>query len=160
MIREMKASDYDAMMKIYSKSLERGNVTFRTECLPYDEWDRTHIQECRFVYEKDDKVVGFAMLSPTSTRECYRGVVEVSVYVDDSCQNMGIGTALLTKLMEAAREAGYWTLYSSIFAVNTASVMLHEKCGFRIIGTREKIAKDRFGNWQDAITMEWRNDIV
>lgn len=159
MIRIMKETDWDEMMSIYGQSLKKGDVTFRTDYPTYEEWDKSHIKECRFVYEENGQVVGYTMIAPTSSRDSYRGVVEVSIFVDEKHCKKGIGTALLSKLMEAAREEGYWTLYSAIFSVNKESIRLHKKCGFRIIGTREKIAKDKFGNWQSTTIMEWRNDI-
>lgn len=159
MIREMRASDWKDMTEIYQQSLDKGDVTFRTECPTYEEWDCGHIKECRFVYELDGKVIGYTMLAPTSSRDSYRGVVEVSIFVDEDHTKQGIGTALLSKLMEEAEKAGYWTLYSAIFSVNEGSIKLHQKCGFRVIGTRERIAKDKFGNWQSTTLMEWRNGI-
>ena len=159
MIREMKKSDWDEMTVIYKQSLEKGDVTFRTECPAYKEWDEGHIKECRFVYELDGKVAGYTMIAPTSSRDSYRGVAEVSIFVDEKHTRKGIGTELLSTLMREAEKRGYWTLYSAIFSVNTGSIRLHEKCGFRVIGTREKIAKDRFGNWQSTTIMEWRNGI-
>lgn len=159
MIREMRASDWGDMMEIYKQSLEKGDVTFRTECPTYEEWDEGHIKECRFVYELDGKVIGYTMIAPTSGRDSYRGVVEVSIFVDQKHTQKGIGTALLLQLMEEAEKEGYWTLYSAIFSVNEGSIKLHKKCGFRVIGTREKIAKDKFGNWQSTTIMEWRNGI-
>ena len=157
MIREMRVSDWDDMVQIYKQSLEKGDVTFRTECPSYQEWDEGHIKECRFVYELDGKVVGYTMIAPTSGRESYRGVVEVSIFVDQNHTKKGIGTDLLTKLMKEAEKEGYWTLYSAIFSINEGSIKLHKKCGFRVIGTRERIAKDKFGNWQSTTIMEWRN---
>lgn len=159
MIREMRASDWGDMMEIYKQSMEKGDVTFRTECPTYEEWDEGHIKECRFVYELDGKVIGYTMIAPTSGRDSYRGVVEVSIFVDQKHTQKGIGTALLLQLMEEAEKEGYWTLYSAIFSVNEGSIKLHKKCGFRVIGTREKIAKDKFGNWQSTTIMEWRNGI-
>ena len=155
----MRASDWGDMMEIYKQSLEKGDVTFRTECPTYEEWDEGHIKECRFVYELDGKVIGYTMIAPTSGRDSYRGVVEVSIFVDQKHTQKGIGTALLLQLMEEAEKEGYWTLYSAIFSVNEGSIKLHKKCGFRVIGTREKIAKDKFGNWQSTTIMEWRNGI-
>lgn len=159
MIREMKEEDWEDMMKIYSQSLAKGDVTFRTDAPSYEEWDAGHIKECRFVCEKDGKVVGYTMIAPTSSRDSYRGVVEMSIFVDDAYLRQGIGTALLTKLCEESEKFGYWTLYSAIFSVNVASIELHKKCGFRVVGYREKIAKDRFGNWQSTTIMERRNGI-
>lgn len=146
-------------MRIYQQSLDKGDVTFRTECPSYEEWDAGHIKECRFVCEQDGKVAGYTMLSPTSSRDSYRGVVEVSIFVDAAYARQGIGTAMLTRLMEEAEKQGYWTLYSAIFSVNEASIALHKKCGFRVVGTRERIARDRFGKWQSTTIMEWRNGI-
>jgi phosphinothricin acetyltransferase len=100
------------------------------------------------------------MIAPTSKREAYRGVVESSVFVDEDYLRKGIGTKLLAKLCEETEKYGYWTLYSAIFSVNIASIELHKKCGFRVIGYREKIAKDRFGNWQSTTIMERRNGIM
>lgn len=159
MIREMKKSDWKEMMDIYEQSLEKGNVTFTTDKPSYEEWDEAHIKECRFVYELDGNVVGYTMIAPTSKREPYRGVVELSIFVDKKYLRKGIGTDLLTTLCSETEKRGYWTLYSAIFSVNTASIELHKKCGFRVIGTRENIAKDRFGNWQSTTIMERRNQI-
>ena len=147
MVREMKPSDWDEMKIIYEQSLEKGDVTFRTECPSYEEWDAGHIKDCRFVYEQDGRVAGYTMIAPTSSWDSYRGVVEVSIFVDAAHKGKGIGTELLTTLMKEAEKQGYWTLYSAIFSVNEASIAIHKKCGFRIVGTRERIAKDN-RNWK------------
>ena len=160
MIRKMSEKDWDSMVRIYNQSLQKGDVTFTTECPTYEEWDAGHIQECRFIYELDGQVVGYTMIAPTSKREPYRGVVELSIFVDENYQRKGIGTELLKRLCEETEKYGYWTLYSAIFSVNIASIELHKKCGFRIIGYRENIAKDRFGNWQSTTIMERRNRIM
>lgn|SRR5574344_1222767 len=159
MIREMKESDWNEMMSIYSQSLKKGTVTFRNDVPTYEEWDEGHIKECRFVVEEDGKVVGYTMIAPTSGRDSYRGVVEVSIFVDENYLHRGLGTLLLKTLMEESEKRGYWTLYSAIFSVNVPSIELHKKCGFRVIGTRENIAKDKFGKWQSTTIMEWRNSI-
>ncbi len=160
MIRKMRETDWDSMMQIYEQSLEKGTVTFTTDCPTYEEWDAGHIEECRFVYELEGQVVGYTMIAPTSKREPYKGVVEVSIFVDEKFHRKGIGTALLTHLCEETEKRGYWTLYSAIFSINTPSVELHKKCGFRVIGYRENIAKDRFGKWQSTTIMERRNGII
>ena len=107
----------------------------------------------------DGTIAGWCALSPTSAREAYTGVVEVSIYIDQGYRNRGIGTRLLRKLCEMSRERGYWCLYAAIFPINSASIELHKKCGFREIGCREKIARDRFGVWQNTTIMELRNSI-
>lgn len=160
MIREMREEDWESMLSIYNQSLQKGDVTFTTDCPTYEEWDAGHIKECRFVYELDGQVVGYTMIAPTSKREPYWGVVELSIFVDDNYLRKGIGTELLTKLCEETEKYGYWTLYSAIFSVNIGSIELHKKCGFRVIGYRENIAKDRFGIWQSTTIMERRNGIM
>lgn len=160
MIREMKKSDWDSMKRIYCQSIEVGNVTFTTDSPSYEEWDDTHIKECRYVCEINGEVVGYTIIAPTSRRESYKGVVELSIFVDKDHKRCGIGTQLLTKLCEETEKYGYWTLYSAIFNINTASIELHKKCGFRVIGYRENIAKDRFGKWQSTTIMERRNSII
>jgi L-amino acid N-acyltransferase YncA len=160
MIRQMHKSDWEDMTQIYRQSLQKGDVTFATECPSYAEWDAAHLRECRFVCELDGRVVGYTMIAPTSQRAPYRGVAESSIFVDEHCLRKGIGTALLSKLCEESEKCGYWTLYAAIFSINTASIALHKKCGFRVIGYRENIAKDRFGNWQSTTIMERRNQIM
>ena len=125
-------------------------------CPSFDEWDATYLKDCRLVSVLDGKVVGWIAIRPTSTREAYWGVVEVSIYIDDAYQGQGVGTALLNALIEESEKCGFWTLYSAIFSINTASIALHKKCGFREIGYRERITKDRFGNWQNTTIMERR----
>ena len=111
---------------------------------------------CRFVFEEEGKVVGWIALSPSSSRCAYKGCVEMSVYVDRNYRGHGIGTALVNTIIREAEQCGYWSIYSAIFSINKASIALHKKCGFREIGYRERIAKDRFGKWQNTTLMEYR----
>lgn len=159
MIREMKREDWPYVEEIYKQGMEHGISTFNTECPSYEEWDAGHIRECRFVSEEDGRVVGWTTISPVSGRCAYRGVVEVSIYIADEYQGKGIGTKLLQRLCEESEKAGYWSLYSAIFSINEASIALHKKCGFREIGYRERIAKDKFGNWQNTTLMERRSSL-
>lgn len=156
-VREMRASDWEAVADIYGQGIAAGNATFQTVCPSYEAWDASHLRDCRLVCDIGGRTVGFAVLSPVSARECYRGVAEVSLYVDEKHRRMGVGRLLLKALMERAEQAGFWTLYSSICSINAASLRLHESCGFRVVGTRERIARDRFGAWQDTTLVEWRN---
>lgn len=156
MIRRMEKSDWTRVAEIYAQGLERGISTFNTECPSFEEWDASHNPDCRFVYVSADKVVGWIAISPTSGRCVYRGSVEVSIYIDNEYQGRGIGTELLNALIKAAPQNGYWSLYSAIFSKNKASISLHKKCGLREIGYRERIAKDRFGEWQNTTLMELR----
>ena len=156
MIREMKKDDWESVSDIYRQGLETGISTFNTECPSYDEWDGSHAKPCRLVYEDGGKVVGWAAVTPSSSVCAYRGCVEMSVYLDSNFQGKGIGPRLVNKLLEEAEKAGYWSIYSSIISSNRPSVALHKKCGFREIGYMERIAKDRFGNWQNVTLMEYR----
>lgn len=160
MIREMKVEDWNKVADIYTQGMERGKSTFNTQCPSYDEWDKGHAKDCRFVYVIENQIVGWAAVSPSSSRCAYRGCVEASIYIDEKYQGMGIGTKLLNKLCEATEQAGYWSVLSNIFSINEASIALHKKCGFREVGYREKIAKDRFGEWQNTTIMERRSAII
>lgn len=158
-IREMTEADWDRVSSIYMQAIDEGTSTFERECPSYSKWDESHKKDCRLVAVVDGIVAGWCALSPTSSREAYSGVVEVSIYVDQGYRNRGIGTRLLKELCEMSKERGYWCLYACIFSINSASIELHKKCGFREIGYREKIARDRFGAWQDTTLMEFRNSI-
>ena len=158
-IRPMTAGDWGDVGRIYQEGMDTNLATFQTECPPYEEWDASHIQECRLVAETNGKVMGWAALSPVSSRCVYAGVAEVSVYVDAAVQGMGVGKALLDALNAASEQEGCWTLQSGIFDNNTASIRLHEKCGYRIVGNRERIGKDRNGTWRNTVLMERRNGI-
>ena len=155
-IRPMELQDWSRMMEIYSKALETGISTFQRSCPEYDDWDKAHLKEGRLVAEVDETLAGWIVLSPTSARNCYRGVVEISVYIDPTYQRQGIGRALMEAVEEESRKAGFWTLFSVVFAVNEPSLALHRVCGFREIGYRERIAQDCFGNWQNTILLEKR----
>lgn len=159
-IREFTQDDWAFVKDIYQQGMDLNIATFQTVCPSFEEWDNGHLPDCRFVACYDGKVVGFAVLSPTSKREVYRGVVEVSIYLDLQYAKMGIGTKLFHHLIKASEEKGYWSLYSSIIEENKASIALHQKCGFRKIGFREKIAKDRFGNWHNTILFERRSSPI
>lgn len=156
MIRKMEKGDWKSVSQIYSQGLKSGIATFETVCPTYDEWDWRHLPNCRYVAVEDGEVMGWIALSPTSARPAYSGSVEVSIYVDEFHQGKGIGYELMMHLIAAARDNGIWSLYVAIFSINVASIEFHRKCGFREIGYRERIAKDRFGKWQNTTLMELR----
>ncbi|WP_330399375.1 GNAT family N-acetyltransferase [Agathobacter ruminis] len=156
MVREMVASDWTRVAEIYKQGLEGGTATFNTVCPSFEEWDKSHIKTCRFVYEEDGVVVGWVAISPSSSRCAYKGCVEMSIYVDQNYRGHGIGTSLVKALISQSVKEGFWSIYSAIFSINKASIGLHKKCGFREIGYRERIAKDRFGEWQNTTLMEYR----
>lgn len=160
LIRDMKEEDWDAVSSIYKQSLLEGKSTFQIECPSYETWSKNHLQDCRYVIVADGSIAGWCAISATSVREVYKGVVEISIYFDKASRGKGLGTKLLKYLIEKSEEKGYWCLYAAIFSINEASIKLHEKCGFRVIGYREKIAKDRFGEWQNTTLMERRSRLI
>lgn len=155
-IRDMLPEDWDRVFDIYKQGIDSGKATFTTTYPTWEEWDMGHCKNCRYVAVCEGEIAGFVAVSPTSAKPHYSGVVEVTIYLDEKFHHRGIGTALLAKLVEEAPKNGFWCLYSSIYSDNDNSLKLHEKCGFRTIGYRERLAKDRFGNWKDTIMMEYR----
>lgn len=162
MIREMRPNDWERVFEIYKQGIDSGKTTFNTKYPTWGEWDASHKEACRYVAVYKDEVAGFVAVSPVSGKAHYCGVVEVMIYVDEKYWHNGVGTCLLWKLIEEAPKNGFWCLYSSIYSTNEKSIKLHSKCGFRTIGYRERIAKDRFGNWTDTTMMEYRfpNELV
>lgn len=144
---------------IYAEGIATGQATFLSTVPDWSEWDEGHLAHSRIVAMLGGEVVGWAALSTVSRRPHYRGVAEVSVYVAEEARGKGIGKALLTELVRLSEAAGIWTLQSSIFPENTASVRLHERHGFRLMGRRERIAQDK-GVWRDTIIMERRSKTV
>jgi phosphinothricin acetyltransferase len=149
----VRPEDWARVAEIYWDGMRDGLATFETEVPTWEAWDAAH--SLRLAAEVDRDVVGFAALSPASARHCYAGVAENSVYVAREARGLGIGRALLEKLISRARLAGVWTIQTSIFPENRASLVLHERCGFRVVGTRERIAK-RDGLWRDTVFLERR----
>jgi L-amino acid N-acyltransferase YncA len=149
----VRPADWARVAEIYWDGMRDGLATFETEVPSWEAWDAAH--SLRLVADRDGEVVGFAALSAASARRCYAGVAENSVYVAREAQGQGIGRALLEKLISRARLAGIWTIQTSIFPENRASLALHERCGFRVVGTRERIGK-RDGMWRDTILLEKR----
>jgi phosphinothricin acetyltransferase len=154
-IRTMRADDWPAVQAIYEQGIATRQATFETESPPWQVWDTGHLAEPRLVAEEDGEVVGWAALSPVSRRACYAGVVEESVYVAEQARGRGVGRALLERICADADGAGIWTIQTSIFPENVASLELHKRCGFRVVGTRERIAQ-LDGIWRDTVLLERR----
>lgn len=156
-IRVMQANDLPQVRSIYLDGIGTRNATFEVSAPDsWQEWDSKYISRCRFVAVSGDRVLGWIMISQVSNRLCYAGVAEISVYVANSVQSKGVGYKLLSTLITDAEENGFWTLQAGIFPENKASLALHQKCGFRQVGVREKIAM-LDGKWRDMLLLERRS---
>ena len=155
-IREMTKEDYPQVAEIYGQGVESGTATFHTSVPDYEEWDSAHLPFCRYVAEAEGKIIGWVALTLGLSRTPYNGVNELSIYIREGYKRQGAGFSLIEKVKESAENHGVWMLESRICRQNTGSIRLHEKCGFRMVGYRERIAKDKFGNWQDTVEMEIR----
>lgn len=159
-IREMLPDDGKRVLEIFQQGIDGGNATFDKEVPTWESWDMNFYRTCRWILENDkSEIIGWAALKPISNRDCYRGVAEISIYIDIAYQGKGLGTVLMKKLILDSEEHGFWTLQSGIFPENQVSIHLHEKLGFRIVGTRERIAEMK-GKWRDVILMERRSKVV
>jgi phosphinothricin acetyltransferase len=158
-IIDMGPEHWEAVASIYEAGLATGMASFEAEVPSYPSWDESHMASCRLVAVAGDRVCGWAALSPVSSRCVYAGVAEVSVYVDPGWQGKGVGGALLRELVERSEADGIWTLQAGILTENRASIALHEKCGFRVVGVRERLGQ-RDGQWRDVMLLERRSSVV
>jgi L-amino acid N-acyltransferase YncA len=155
-LRELRHEDWPAVKAIFEQGIAGGQATFEVEAPSWEAWDKTHLDGHRLVAVQGGEVVGWAALSAVSERCCYEGVAEDSVYVADEAQGRGVGRALLTELIERAENDGFWTVQAGIFPENSASVELHKRCGFRVVGLRERLGHQH-GVWRDVVLMERRS---
>lgn len=157
----MTKADWPQVAEIYRQGIASGNATFEQDVPSWERWLCNHITPCNLVAKYEDTVLGWVSLAPISGRCVFTGVAEVSIYLAKAYQGQGLGYALLTKEITVAEENGFWTLESGIFPENKGSIELHKKCGFRIVGTRERIGKMPGTNrWRDIILMERRSAIL
>jgi L-amino acid N-acyltransferase YncA len=154
-IRVLTRGDWPEVEAIYAEGIATRQATFETATPSWEEFDAGRLPAHRLVAVDGRRVVGWAAVSPTSTRECYAGVVEHSVYVSANARGRGIGRALLEALVASTDTAGIWTVQTSIFPENEASLALHERLGFRVVGRRERIAQ-LDGEWRDTLLLERR----
>jgi L-amino acid N-acyltransferase YncA len=158
-IQAMKPIEWPSVRAIYLEGFATGQATFQTEVPQWEAWDRGHLPHSRLIAGHGEDVVGWAALSPTSLRACYRGVAEVSVYVAATARGQGVGHLLMQALIAESELQGIWTLWSSIFPENEASLRLHLSHGFREVGRRVRIAQ-LHGVWRDTVTLEKRSLLV
>lgn len=155
-IRPLDASDWPRVRAIYEAGIATGDATFETATPSWDQWDDAHARHGRLVALEGEELVGWAALSPVSSRCVYGGVAEVSVYVAEGARGRGVGRALLEALVVASEEAGLWTLQAQVMKENEASVALHERAGFRVVGLRERLGR-LHGRWRDVVLLERRS---
>ncbi|TDC52643.1 metalloregulator ArsR/SmtB family transcription factor [Jiangella ureilytica] len=154
-VRELRLDDWPAVRRIYQEGLDTGIATFDTTVPPSTRLSARWLPGHRWVAEVDGVVVGWTAVAQASSRDCFRGVGETSVYVDRAHRGRGVGKALLFTQVTAADRAGLWTLQTSVFSVNRAGLSLHHQAGYRTVGVREKLAQ-RDGVWHDCILLERR----
>jgi phosphinothricin acetyltransferase len=160
-IRPLTHADWPRVESILAAGIAEGDATFESVTPTWEQFDAGRLPDLRLVCVSDGTVRGWAAASRVSGREAYRGVIEHSVYVDPAARGRGVGAALLEALVAAADRAGYWTMQASIFPENLASLRLHERAGFRVVGTRERIARSavgpRAGQWRSTVLVERRS---
>lgn len=150
---------YPEVAHIYEEGIATGNATFQTKAYTWEEWDKGHLQHSRIIGIENGQVIGWAALSPVSTRCVYEGVAEAGIYIRSTARGKGIGYTLMQQLIDSSEQNGIWTIQSGIFEENTASLKLHGKCGFRIIGYRERIGQMN-GTWRNTVLLERRSHKV
>ncbi len=155
-VRPMRPEDWQAVERIYAAGIATGDATFETEPPTWEGFDAGKLADHRLVAERGGEVVGWAAVSTVSERCVYAGVVEHSVYAEPAHAGQGIGTTLLEALIASTEAAGIWTIQTGIFPENVASLALHERCGFRVVGRRERIGR-HVGRWRDVLLLERRS---
>lgn len=158
-IRKLDARDWEEVRRIYLEGIGSGNATFETSIGGWQDWHTRFLPSCRLIVEVDGRTAGWAALSAYSSRPAYRGVAEVSVYVETRCHGRGLGKQLLQALVQASESEGFWTLQAGIFSENVASIQLHRSCGFAPVGVRNRIGQLR-GSWRDVLLLERRSRVV
>jgi phosphinothricin acetyltransferase len=158
-IRKMQPEDWPAVRAIYLEGIATGNATFETDAPSWEAWDAGHLTHSRFIASDGTSVLGWGALSPTSRRQAYAGVAEISVYVGREHRGYGIGKALLQAMIQESEQNGIWTLQAGVFPENLATVALHKGCGFREIGRRERVSKLN-AVWRDTVLLERRSATV
>lgn len=164
-IRPLTATDWPSVREIYAEGIATGDATFEAEPPSWEDFDRSKLPDHRLVaIDNSGAVIGWIAVSPTSSRAVYRGVVEHSVYVASRARRVGVGRRLLDELVRSTEAAGIWTIQSSIFPENEPTIALHRTEGFRVIGTRKRIAEMSYGpfagRFRDTLLLERRSSVV
>ncbi|MEV4874927.1 GNAT family N-acetyltransferase [Streptomyces cyaneofuscatus] len=153
----LSVSHADEVIAIYQAGIDEGDATFETVAPTWEQFDAAKLPEHRFaVVDEGGRVLGWVAATKVSDRCAYAGVVEHSVYVHPDARGRGIAAALLRALVESTEAAGIWTIQSGIFPENSASLAVHARAGFRVIGTRERVGRHH-GVWRDTVLVERRS---
>ncbi|WP_267402947.1 MULTISPECIES: GNAT family N-acetyltransferase [unclassified Chryseobacterium] len=159
-LREMLPGDEVKVLEIFRQGVESGIATFETTIPSAEAWNMDFYNDCRWVLENEtNEVIGWCALKPISKRESFKGVAEVSIYLDNNHQGLGLGSILLKKLILDSESHGFWTLQTNLFPENVNALKFHQKNGFRTVGIRKKLAKIN-GEWKDAVMLEKRSDAI
>jgi L-amino acid N-acyltransferase YncA len=158
-IEHLQAENWPAVRAIYQQGIDTGHATFETHAPAWEQWDAGHLPTCRLVARSGGRIAGWAALSAVSSRCVYAGVAEVSIYVAAASRGQGTGKALLHALIAASERQGIWTLQAGIFSENQASIALHQRCGFRVVGRRERLGQMQ-GVWRDVMLLERRSQVT
>jgi len=158
-IRQFTPDDFPPVQEIYRQGIDSGNATFETQVKSWQQWHQAMLEPCRLVAAQNGQILGWAALSPISARAVYSGVAEVSVYIAADARGRGLGRQLMTQLITESEANNIWTLQAAIFPENDASIGLHQKHGFKILGVRKHLGKLK-GIWRDVVLMERRSTLV
>jgi phosphinothricin acetyltransferase len=158
-LQPMLPEDWPAVRAIYEAGIATGDATFETTAPDWPAWDVAHLPDHRLVARLDGRVVGWTALALVSDRCAYAGVAEDSIYVAPEAQGRGVGRALLAAVVASAEQAGIWTVQTGIFPENELSVRLHQSCGFRVVGVRERLGQ-LHGRWRDVLLLERRSPAI
>jgi L-amino acid N-acyltransferase YncA len=160
-VTPLRAEDWEAATRVYEAGIAGGNATFESGAPAWEDWAPARARYPAIAARgSDGQMLGWAALSPTSSRAVYRGVGEVSIYVNPACARRGVGRVLMNALIETSEHEGFWTLRAGIFPENTASIALHESAGFQLLGTSERIGQMPDGRWRDVLMYERRSTTV
>lgn len=158
-IRDLRQDHWPEVARIYAEGIATGNATFETDMPSWEVWDGVRLHHPRLVGTVANEVVAWAAVVPVSSRPVYSGVAEISLYVGEKARGQGIGTDLLAAFVREADAAGIWTLQTSVFPENEASLRLLDRGGFRVVGRRERIGQIN-GQWRDTLLLERRSEVI
>jgi phosphinothricin acetyltransferase len=161
----MRDDDWTAVQRIYVEGIATGHATFESEAPDWERFNTSRLPRHRLVAETaDGRILGWAAVSPVSTRPVYSGVVEHSVYIAAGARGLGVGAALVRALADSTEADGIWTIQASVLPENEASLKLHLANGYVVVGRRHRIARMTHGpltgQWRDTILIERRSRAI